>query len=442
MIPRFVSRLWMRRYLARNARAYDELEHFHNLTADEQRLDLALRLLAQIRYFGNREDALPEWRDAARISDPGELWRKWPSLPVMTKHMLQTQYPADDIAARLGISGGVISSTGGSTGEPTRFFHDTTMRLSAQGAMYYARERMGWRPGMPTIIVWGSERDIGKEMSLKNRIDGRLRNEYLIDGYRLSEETADRVVRIAQKRKPVAIYGFTSMLQHVAEILIKRDTPLPAGTVVAAWNGGEMLLPEQAEVFRRAFSAPLLNCYGGRELSVMACQFEENGPLHVMRPWLFLEVVDDDGRPAPPGEPGRLLWTSTVCRGTPFLRYEIEDLGAYAPDHRDESGITALSELHGRSAGVLQLANGRKVSNLYWNHVFKDIPGVKQFQVVLEPNGSVRVLLCGPGFPPGVEQHLRNILSDFLGDVRVELQWVDRIPLTRQGKRVHVIRGK
>ncbi len=39
----------------------------------------------------------------------------------------------------------------------------------------------------------------------------------------------------------------------------------------------------------------------------MACQFQENGPINVLRPWIFLEVVDEQGRQATPGEPGRLL---------------------------------------------------------------------------------------------------------------------------------------
>jgi phenylacetate-CoA ligase len=134
------------------------------------------------------------------------------------------------------------------------------------------------------------------------------------------------------------------------------------------------------------------------------------------------------------------LWTSTVCRGTPFLRYEIEDLGAYARDGQDESGVVWLSELHGRSSGLLQLPDGRKVSNLYWNHLFKDIPGIKQFQVVLRANGLVKILLCGAEIPTDAEQHLRTVLGNFLRDIPVDIERVDHIPLTKQGKRVHVVR--
>jgi phenylacetate-CoA ligase len=155
---------------------------------------------------------------------------------------------------------------------------------------------------------------------------------------------------------------------------------------------------------------------------------------------VFVEVVDDNGRPVAPGDPGRLICTSTICRGTPFLRYEVGDLGTYDRESCNESGLTALTELLGRVAGLLELPDGRKISNLYWNHLFKELPEVKQFQVVLRSNGAVKLLLRGSGFAPGKEQHLRATLSNFVGPVPVQIDWVPSIPRTTQGKLIQVIR--
>ena len=47
----------------------------------------------------------------------------------------------------------------------------------------------------------------------------------------------------------------------------------------------------------------------GRELSVMAYQPEGSKRLHLLRPYLFVEIVNDQGRPAAPGESGRQLGT-------------------------------------------------------------------------------------------------------------------------------------
>jgi phenylacetate-CoA ligase len=440
MTPCSVSRLWWKRYLSRNACSSSELKKFPKVSPSEQRRIVAFKLLDQMHYFGRRADALPEWREAARIQDPDVLWRLWPSLPILTKKDLQERFPAIEIGQRFGIPGRV-NSTGGSTGEPTHFYHDTKMILACQAAVFYTRERMGWRPGMPVIIVWGSERDIGRATSsLKKRLNDRLRNEYLLDGYHLGDHTVSRVLEIVHQRAPVAIYGFTSMLGFVAEAILKRNAALSPGLIAAAWNGGEMLFQEQKDVFRRAFGHPLLNIYGGRELSAMAYQSSESGYLEVLRPWLFLEIVDDAGRPVAPGESGRLIWTSTVCRGTPFLRQDIGDLGMYNPDCLTESGISAISELHGRVAGLLELPDGRKINNIYWNHLFKELPQVKQFQVILRSNGQLDIRLVGAGFSTEQERELRTVLRDFLGRVPVQLMWVDKIPRTAQGKLVQAMR--
>src|SRR5438270_1544082 len=166
MTMSLVSRLWWRRYLHRNACPWDELTLFQELAPDQQRAQLARRLLSQVQYFGKRDDALPEWREAARITDPNELWRIWPQLPVVTKQTLNDQFQPDEIRQRFGCQGRA-DSTGGSTGEPTHFFHDTQMLRAITAQVTYSMLGMGWRPGMPIISVWGSERDIGKQVPRK-----------------------------------------------------------------------------------------------------------------------------------------------------------------------------------------------------------------------------------------------------------------------------------
>jgi phenylacetate-CoA ligase len=438
MIPRAISTLWWRRYLRRNATSWAELETFPQLSPDEQRKQLGERLLRQIRYFGTRADALPEWREAARIDNADDLLRIWPDLPVITKNDLRTRFPAAEIGQRFKLSG-QANCTGGSTGEPLHFFHDAEMLRSIPAAVTFSAVRMGWLPGMPTIIVWGSERDLRKETTLRNRLHGRLRNQFLVDGYHLSDDTVERVCNYIG-RGSVAIYGFTSMLEFVARRILETGRKIRPGAVRTAWNGGEMLFPEQSELFRQAFGVPLFNRYGGRELSVMACQFNENGPLNVLRPWLFLEILDAQGRPAAPGEIGRLVWTSTVCRGTPFLRYDVEDLGTFRTCDANESGVLAIDALHGRVGGMLELPGGRKISNRYWNHFFKEVKEVAQFQVILRRDRSLQVLLRGKGFPEEREAAVRGLLAHFLGDTVVHLQWVENIPLTKEGKLVQAYR--
>lgn len=436
-----LSRLYWRRVLSRGARPFDEVAIFPCLAPEAQRRVLAERLQRQVQYFGARADALPEWRAAARIRDPLELWRVFPSLPVVTRELLRTRFEPRALRARCGLAG-QLGATGGSTGEPVRFLHDGPM-LQADLALHaYTRLRLGWRPGMATVIVWGSDRDIRKNTAWKTRAANRLLRHHFVNCYDLSPRTAAEVLRAVRRHRPVAIYGFSAALEYVArQVLRAGDLPAP-GDVRTAWNGGEMLFPSQSELFERAFGVPVRNRYGSRELPIMACQFAAGEPLQVLRPWLFVEVVDAAGRPVAPGESGRLLWTSTVCRGTPFLRYDIGDLGV--PAQVDEAGIGALREIQGRLSGLLQLPSGKTLSCIYWNHLFKEYPEVHGFQVVLRKAGGIRLLLTGagenPGLPPAREARLRATLGPFLEQLPVEIAWVPRIPPTAEGKHVQVVR--
>jgi phenylacetate-CoA ligase len=429
-----------RRFLARNARPWSDLERFPALDPAQQRRELAARLLAQVRYFGARADALPEWKEAARVTDPDDLWRLWPSLPILTKQALKERFPAAETRDRFGIAG-KVNATGGSTGEPTRFVHDTPMLEATMAANAYTRIRMGWRPGMATVIVWGSERDIGQQTANRRvRTLQWLLREHLVDGYQLNQSTVERVLALVRAERPVAMYGFTSMLEYVARAVVEQGLAPAAGSVRTAWTGGEMLFPEQVELFAQAFGVPLLNRYGGRELSTMACQFEAGGPLHALRPWLFLEVVDDNGKPCEPGTMGRLIWTSTVCRGTPFLRYDIEDMGIFDAAGQTEAGVGALRELSGRRAGLLTLPDGRVINNIYWNHLFKEFPEVRQFQVVLKTSGEIWIHLAGEGMTETRDAALRAKLGHLMAAIPVKLLWTAEIPRGPQGKLVQVIR--
>ncbi|HEX6039719.1 AMP-binding protein [Longimicrobium sp.] len=416
-----------------------EIEAFRRLEAGAARRALGERLLAQVRHFGARADALPEWREAARLPDAEALWAAWPSLPVVTKEDLRTRFHPE----RLRASGvrGRVSSTGGSTGEPTPFLHDAAQQAYGTAAGLYCWHRFGWRPGMPVVCVWGAERDIGRQRSLAGRAQAWLRNYWLVDGYALNPRTVDQVLALLDRFEEVVLYGFTSMLEFVAREVLRRGARVPPGRIRAAWNGGEMLHEHQAALFREAFGTPLLNLYGGRELGAMAFQPGAGQALEVLRPWVYVEVVDEAGRPSRPGEVGRLVWTHTAGRGTPFLRYDVGDLGVAGEDGTDASGIHHLSELHGRSAGLLHLPNGTVVNGLYWNHLFKEYAEVEQFQVAWIGGQRLEVRLRGAGLPAVREAEIRRVIGTVVGgDVPVQVRWVDRIPPTAQGKLMQLVR--
>jgi len=421
-------------------RSWDELFRFEQAPPEVQKYILARRLTDTLRHFAARADALVQWRELARQKDPLDVLAGWTSLPVLDKDVLRRSFDPGWIAQHCR-NRGQLDATGGSTGEPTRFFHDSEMIRAKRAALLHTRIRMGWKPGMPTVIVWGSERDIGRNRSWIRRAGSRLLGNYLIDGYRVDHARIDAGLKYVRAHRPVAMYGYSSLMETVAQRAAARGMRL-SGCVAAAWNGGEMLYDGQIESFREVFDVPILNRYGGRELGIIACQFHDAAPLTILRPWVYVEIVDDHGRPAGPAQPGRVLVTSTVCRGTPFIRYDVGDIADFAGSDCSEAGILALNRMQGRTSGLLALPDGSTINTIFWNHLFKEYPEVHQFQVVLQRAGDVSIRLVGPGFSRDRHGLISGTIGNFLKGVAFDIQWVPSIAATAQGKLTHVVREK
>lgn len=419
---------------------WGEIRRFNLLNESEAKEVIGSKLLDQIKYFGSRDDALPEWREVSRIKSTADLWRIWYTLPVIGKHELKNKFIASEIGPRYGLKG-EVSATGGSTGEPTPYFHDEGMLRWKSAATLRAFTMMGWHQGDPLIMIWGSERDIRKQRSLKKQFTNMLRNISMIDGYEMSSNTVDTFLSLLAKKKNAHVWGFSSMLDFIAKNVGDRREKA-YGLVKGAWCGGEMLYEDQSERFEKVFGTPILNYYGSRELGPMAYQSQTGMPLQILRPYLFLEILDEKGQTVGPGEVGRLVFSSTVTRGTPFIRYECGDLGTFTVEDCDDSGIRSISHLCGRSAGLLILPNGKTLNNLIWNHLFKEFLEVNQFQVILGRDGFVRVILVAPHMSQERENELTNTLGHILNGVGFCIEHVDAIHRSTEGKLLQVIKEK
>ena len=79
--------------------------------------------------------------------------------------------------------------------------------------------------------------------------------------------------------------------------------------------------------------------------------------LHLFEDQVLLEVVDDEYRPVPAGEPGsRLLITNLFNRTQPLIRYELNDLLTVSPDPCPcGRPFPLLKSVEGRSDDVLEM---------------------------------------------------------------------------------------
>jgi acyl carrier protein len=214
-------------------------------------------------------------------------------------------------------------------------------------------------------------------------------------------------------------------------------------------SAGEDCPPELADRIRRVFGTELMNCFGATEVMhvVIATPPSEPMPGSIGRPvpGVTVTVRDDDGRPVPEGEEGRLhIAGPTVALG--YLHRPVEnratfaDGGAYTGDLVRRLPNGAIAHIC-RTDDVLNLG-GYKVAPDQIERVVRSVDGVAECSVVggSDENGLQQaVAFIVP--VPGVDHHeLRKAVR---GAVRTRLEpykrpsrmeFVEMLPSTATGK--------
>ena len=159
---------------------------------------------------------------------------------------------------------------------------------------------------------------------------------------------------------------------------------------------------------------------------------------------LRVEVVGDDGQAVPPGVEGRIVVTDFHNAATPFIRYEIGDIGVMAsPDERCACGLPfpILKSVDGRLQDVVQTLNG-PISGLYITYTMRQFDDwIEGYQVVQDAKDRVKVrLLTKSEFTPERLAPVETLLRKKLGDgMTIEFERASELTRRKSGKVALVI---
>src|SRR5262249_49139131 len=189
-------------------------------------------------------------------------------------------------------------------------------------------------------------------------------------------------------------------------------------------------------ILGQAFGAPVFNTYGGREFMLLAAECERHR-LHVTADQLILETVDEQGSPVM-GEPGRVLITDLHNYGMPFIRYANGDAAVIDPEPCGcGRGLPLLKYVEGRVADVVHLPDGRRLTGLYFVHMFKDFQLIRYYKITQHRRDALRIQIVPlRADAAGLIDTVKTVLGAQLGPaVELAVELVDDIPLTGSGKR-------
>jgi phenylacetate-CoA ligase len=325
-------------------------------------------------------------------------------------------------------------STGGSSGTPLGFDLDTDSDDRRMAAWHRGYGWAGAAPGTRQLYLWGTP--TGERTALarwKDRLYHALYRRNVMSCFDMDERFPADFAAAVDRSRPDAIVAYTGPLHEVS---LRLESGGPSHKPRAIVVGAEKLHAFQREQIERVFGAPVFETYGSREFMLIGAECDRHSGLHLTSEHLFVEVVDEDGRPTPAGQEGNVVITDLYNYGMPFIRYANGDRAIAGFEQcACGRGLPLLKKVVGRELDIIRTGAGRMIPGEFFPHLVKDFPAVRRFQVVQEEPDWVRFAMVAEGMNTADRLRLECLVRDALGPrVRVDFESVPDIPLSPAGK--------
>lgn len=240
-------------------------------------------------------------------------------------------------------------------------------------------------------------------------------------------------------KKRFEIAGAVALLTHPTNAFMLAQAILAGehdmGFLRRVGLVGETFDPGDRPYLQGAFPNALISStYSSVEFGLIAGQCPHEPDFHhIMSDCFRVEVVDhDNDRPCGEGEIGRVIITDYFNDWSPLIRYEIGDLAAFGSCPCNRIPFPAFSAVLGKVRGALKHRSGRRIMFFQLSVALRDLPGMKQYQVVQESldHFIVRLVIDQPH-----EQEIAAAFETHFGyRPQLTFEYLEAIPREASGK--------
>jgi phenylacetate-CoA ligase len=246
------------------------------------------------------------------------------------------------------------------------------------------------------------------------------------------------ICALINRVRPAALVGYTGLLVDVARYVRENPGALQwkSKSFVTAAEG---LMPGQREILEENLVDEVFLSYGSREFMNIGMECNHHTGYHIMTDTVLVEVVGDDGLPLGPGETGRIVVTDMRNATTPFVRYEIGDLGVMAP-HAESCPcgrpFPLLRLVEGRMQDVIYTPDGTTVTGLFVSYTARQHGWIEGYQVVQHARDRITLrVLTNDEVTPERAADVAGSLRKLLGEgMQIDVEKVDELERRPSGK--------
>jgi phenylacetate-CoA ligase len=322
--------------------------------------------------------------------------------------------------------------TSGTTGTPLTIL-SSTQTDRAVNAAYEARVRrwagLDYRMsramiGGRLVVPRGEARPPFWRYNLAER-------QLYMSAFHIAPDNIPAYVSVLNRYRPDYLVGYASAHFFLARMI--EEQGLKVFQPKAVLTSSEKLTDEMRQTIQRVYCCEVFDGYSGVENCCLASECEYHR-MHLSPDVGIVELLAEDGGPAPPGEAGEIVATGLLNFDQPLIRYRTGDF-AILSDRPCACGreMPVLEELVGRLEDTVIGPDGRET--VRFHGIFVGLPCIREGQIVQKTYTQFLIRLAvAPGFGDEEKKVIRQRFAERLGPIDLKFEFVDQIERTERGK--------
>lgn len=414
---------------------FDELLQNECLSLDElmSRQEMARRKIVKAAFEGTSFYRKHYSAAGFEIGDIGkDGW--FEKLPILTKQHVRDKFEELTNPSLLKYRG--VSTTGGSTGVPTRVGVDR--RIPNEIYSWRLQHWFGVNPWDDHAYIWRMRHGSAWGRFVNTMLWWPTR--HLKMNANMTPELMRQFIRSYNRLRPKLLQGYVGSIVELSRFVLREK--LDVHSPVFVWTTSSPLSIVERHLIEEAFHAPVCDQYGSCEIGWYAQQCAECGGLHVNVEHVNIEYVDISNKPVVAGDYGRALVTNLEDEVFPLIRYENGDRGRWL-SYACSCGrsLPMIDSVKGRITEHFVLPSGKIINEIFLTTIFDSNPDVVNgFRVIQHKDKSITLEYVPCGFDI---DHIRKVLSGFEAAVanEVPIHYVEVQTIQHdRGKQRYVIR--
>ena len=264
-------------------------------------------------------------------------------IPIITKEDIRNNIDQ--------FKGSMLLNTGGTSGEPFRFYVDKYAFGREWAHMHTIWEKKGYQYTDLKITLRG--RDLGEKTFQYNPVH----NEFIINTYKNIAEVKDNIIQLFSKYEIKYIHGYPSavynFLQELDMVISLDEKNIITKNLISCFLGSEFPMPHITCFLESKWGLDYISWYGHSEMCILAYDETKQNDYKPFYTYGYTEVVNK-----------KLIGTSYHNFDMPLIRYDTGDL--VEPYYLENGLLDSFKITEGRNGDFILDVNHKRIP-LYYN---------------------------------------------------------------------------